>query len=141
MAFKTRVFDLTSADPIPWRLVVLGNERLPKTVYVRFRDISGDWDTQTYTDDIVLQIVVPQILSVTLAPPRRDFLGCKSAHAGSEGQGQPFGSQIHAGFEGKPRKKAKGRQVPQGAAGAGLRRLFVRVRDGAGNWSKWRGVA
>lgn len=137
---KTRVFDLTSADPIDWRLVVLGNERIPKIVYVRFHHGAGrgGWDVlSSYTDDIVLDTVIPQILAVSLegpaaslaATPRRVRVRAKDNKSGLAS------IQVSAG---KPKKKSKvvkfRKSVPAPRSG----RVFVRVRDGAGNWSKWR---
>lgn len=137
---KTREFDVT-ADPLPWRLVVLGSERLPKTVYVRFQSISGDWEPMTYTDDIVLDTVVPQIQSVTLTQTSASSLASARRTLRVKAKDNRSGVTSIQISKGKPRKKVRivkyRRALPAPASG----RIFVRVRDGAGNWSKWRGVA
>jgi hypothetical protein len=140
---KTRVFDLTSGDPLPWRLVVLGNERLPKTVYVRFHSPSrgAGWDQITYSDDIVLDTVVPQILSLTITQPGATSLASSRRTLRVKAKDNRSGVQSIQISKGKPRKKAKVVKYRKAVAAPGSGRLFVRVRDGAGNWSKWRGVA
>lgn len=140
---KTRVFDLTSGDPIPWRLVVLGNERLPKTVYVRFHSPSrgAGWDQITYSDDIVLDTVVPQILSLTITQPGATSLASGRRTLRVKAKDNRSGVKSIQISKGKPRKKAKVVKYRKAVAAPGSGRLFVRVRDGAGNWSKWRGVA
>jgi DNA-binding beta-propeller fold protein YncE len=49
---------------IPWTLTSAANERLPRTVYVRFLG-SGN-DAQTFTDDIILDTHAPVIKEATL---------------------------------------------------------------------------
>jgi hypothetical protein len=136
---RTRVFDLTSGDPLSWRLVVLGNERLPKTVYIRFHRAFGEWDDQTFTDDIVLDTVVPQIFSLSFAPPG-DLLAVRRA-VRVRAKDNRSGIKAVQVSKGKPRKKTKVQKFRRTLAAPGSGRVFVRVRDGAGNWSKWREVA
>jgi hypothetical protein len=138
---KTRVFALTNGDPIPWRLVVLGNERLPKTVYVRFHSPSrgGGWQTETFTDDIVLDTVVPQILSLSFAPPGELTSARRAVRVRAKDNRSGIKSVQLS--KGKPRKKAKVLKFRRTLPAPGSGRVFVRVRDGAGNWSKWRDVA
>ncbi|MCU0298184.1 MAG: hypothetical protein MUF33_06655, partial [Candidatus Nanopelagicales bacterium] len=102
---RTRVFDLTSGDPLSWRLVVLGNERLPKTVYIRFHRAFGEWDDQTFTDDIVLDTVVPQIFSLSFAPPG-DLLAVRRA-VRVRAKDNRSGIKAVQVSKGKPRKKTK----------------------------------
>ncbi len=140
---KTRVFDLVNGEPIPWRLVVLGNERLPKTVYVRFHSPSagGGWQPETFTDDIVLDTVVPQILSVTLLAPGAASLAASRRSLRIKAKDNRSGVKSVQISSGKPRKKAKVVKYRKAVPAPGSGRLYVRVRDGAGNWSRWRGVA
>ena len=132
-----KAFDLTSADPISWRLVDLGNERLPKTVYVRFGSPWGGFETQTYTDDIILDTIKPQVLSAllsgsgaaSLASGRMVRIRAKDNRSGLAS------IQVSAG---KPKKKARVIKFRKAVAAPRSGRVFVRVRDGAGNWSAWR---
>lgn len=136
---KTKEFPLTSTDPIPWKLVDLGNERLPKTVYVKFR-IAGTptfWQPVTYTDDIILDTVKPQVLSATLSGSAAAALaGPRMVRVKAKDNKSGLASiQVSAG---KPKKSAKVLRFRKAVPAPKSGRVFVRVRDGAGNWSPWR---
>ncbi|MEI2644105.1 MAG: hypothetical protein V9G10_17850 [Candidatus Nanopelagicales bacterium] len=135
---RTRTFPITGTDPIDWRLVVLGNERLPKTVYVRFGMEGGGWEPVTYTDDIVLDTVQPQILSLSWATPTA--LSLSAAHRSLRVKAKDNRSGLKAMqiAKGKPRKQAKIIKYSRTTSVPASGRVFVRVRDGAGNWSKWQ---
>lgn len=122
------------AATIPWRLDSSGPERLPKTIYVRFS--GGSSGPETYQDDIILDETAPAIRFAALT---------------AGGRGQP---RLHL----KARDNASGVAFVQltGRGGrparwrrfAGLirlrgpvRGLHVRVRDNAGNRSRWHRVA
>jgi DNA-binding beta-propeller fold protein YncE len=108
-----------------WTLATSGPERLPKTVYVRSR-ITGD-DFQVTSDDIVLDQRPPEIVSAaqsgrTLRIRARDGLsGLKQMQVtrdrGKPGRWRAFQSRLTVA-------KSK-------------RRVYVRVRDAAGNRSHW----
>jgi hypothetical protein len=134
---QTEKSDLVTSDqPVPWTLATLGPERLPKTVYVRF-GLFDLFSSQTFTDDIVLDTVKPVVVSASiggsgaavLAGPRMVRVRAKDNKSGLAAL------QVSAG---KPRKGAKvltfRKAVPAPKSG----RVFVRVRDGAGNWSSWK---
>lgn len=133
---KTRVFDLRTADPQPWTLVDLGNERLPKTVYVKFHEVTGGWQPITYTDDIILDTVKPKVLSATLSGSATTALaGPRMVQVKAKDNKSGLASiQVSAG---KPRKKAKMLKFRTAVPAPKSGRVFVRVRDGAGNWSAW----
>lgn len=138
---KTRVFDLVNGEPIPWRLVVLGNERLPKTVYVRFHSPSagGGWQPETFTDDIVLDTVVPQILSVTLLAPGAASLAASRRSLRIKAERQPLGQVVEIS-SGKPRKKAKvvsDRKAVPAPDPAGSREGVMVLATGLGG-GEWR---
>lgn len=138
---RTRTIPITGTDPIEWRLVVLGNERLPKTVYVRFGTEGGGWEPVTYTDDIVLDTVHPQILSLSWATPTA--LSLSTAHRSLHVRAKDNRSGLKAMQVANkaPRKRAKIVKYRRTTSVPAAGRVFVRVRDGAGNWSKWRGVS
>lgn len=133
---KSKEFVLTSAAKAPWTLVQLGNERLPRQVYVKFHQAGGSWLKQTYSDDIVLDTVKPTIQSATMsgsgstsvARSKRSALRvrAKDNRSGVEA--------IQTGVGGKRSRVVPFRKrisVPSGTN-------RVRVQDGAGNWSKWK---
>jgi hypothetical protein len=108
-------------------------------VYIRFHRAFGEWDDQTFTDDIVLDTVVPQIFSLSFAPPG-DLLAVRRA-VRVRAKDNRSGIKAVQVSKGKPRKKTKVQKFRRTLAAPGSGRVFVRVRDGAGNWSKWREVA
>lgn len=138
-ASRTTIIDLTTDATIPWKLVVLGSERLPKTVYVRFHHaLDGQWEQSGYSDDIVLDTVVPQIVMASLS-------GASSASVSGAGRllrvkakDNKSGLASIQVSAGKPKKRAKIMKFRKAVPAPKSGRVFVRVRDGAGNWSKWR---
>jgi Tol biopolymer transport system component len=138
---------------IPWRLDVLGPERLPKTVYVRF--FRGN-QFQDFSDDIVLDTAEPTILSAQVARSSRSRRGARSAGNGPDGVQltiQENASGIAAALFAATRDSlGSPTPVDTGPQLAGTIRVrvrlprrrrstvYVRVRDGAGNVSRPRKV-
>lgn len=130
---------------IRWRLAESGRERLPKTVYLRFGN-----DTQTFTDDIILDQTNPTVASATLTRPRatssaavvataasrsRTFgvrVGAKDATSGVAKVQFAVRSKRHPSTLRKFKRisRYKGARAPK----------YVRVRDRAGNYSRWRSI-
>jgi hypothetical protein len=110
---------------LPWTLASSGPERLPKTVYVRVYG-PGDWGV--ITDDIVLDERPPSIASVARRGARlrvkaRDNLsGVRSIQLARN-----------------PKRRGNWRRFTSKPA-AGREMRWVRVRDGAGNPSRWRRI-
>ena len=126
-----------------WRLASTGPERMPKTVYVRFR--SGPFVSETYTDDIVLDETAPQVSSARLAG------GDSPAVAMASGARRRYTLSTRArdNVSGIIRMQVTSdRRRPGGARRFARRRvvvarttrLWVRVIDRAGNRSRWRAV-
>jgi hypothetical protein len=136
-------------DPSPkmhWRLASSGSERLPKTVYVRF--LSGPFVTDSYSDDIILDETRPLVLAASAraasassirgveARSRLRRLVQVSARDNASGVA---GMQISVGRRDKAlrfRRYSRNTVVVRGTG-----KIWVRVRDGAGNVSPWREVA
>ena len=135
---------------VRWRLRSSGPERLPKTVYVRFR--GGEAGRETYTDDIILDETRPLVTSARLVTPRAS----QAAAAGRKGRRSRVQLKASDNAAGVVRYQlAKNRRNPQRpkriaarkrrvvktiAVRSSTRRLHVRVQDAAGNWSKWRSI-
>jgi hypothetical protein len=119
------------AAEIPWHLSSSGPERLPKTIYVRFGD-SFWMDPQTYQDDIILDQTAPTIPAATLVLPHRGpdrlRLTARDNVSGVSSVQLRKGNQRPSEW----RNFASSIKLPHGARG-----LRVRVRDRAGNDSKW----
>ena len=126
--------------PIPWRLSRGGPERMPRTVYVRFR--SGPFVSDPYSDDIVLDALPPTIAAARLAGAGgnggmaasagvRYILRTSARDSGSGVDGlQVTGDRRRPG---RPRR-FRSSVVVRTRAG----RVWVRVLDRAGNPSRWR---
>lgn len=130
----------------PWRLQSSGPERLPKTVYLRFGYFSGEPNPRVEdinrTDDIILDETIPKVESVAL-------LGSEGSQAKAT-KGQPaYKLKIKAkdktsgvkkmqitSKKSKPGKWKGFKKQPKFSTSG--HKIFVRVRDGAGNPSKWK---
>ena len=128
-----------------WTLDSSGSERLPKTVYVRFANPTTA-SAQTFTDDIILDQTPPTISQATLlgegtgssaaavAAAKRKFTVRLRArdNASGVGKAQVARRKKRPGRLRKFRKRltVKSARAPR----------FVRVRDKAGNFSKWRHI-
>lgn len=125
---------------VPWKLASSGPERLPKTVYVRFK--GGESGPETYTDDIILDERAPVVEQARIR-------GGHSKLAGSRARKTTYRLRI------KARDKLSGVRKMQITSNkrhprswkrfdsrAKLRtarhKVFVRVRDGAKNKSHWQ---
>jgi hypothetical protein len=127
---------LPLAASVPWTLDSSGNERLPKTVYARF-----DGSSATFQDDIILDQVDPAVQSADVVGPSavdgvaakasaRRYVVRTKARDGNSGVAQ----MQFARTKGHPRplahyeRRTRVRSAP----------LFVRVRDRAHNFSRWK---
>jgi PKD repeat protein len=142
---------LALASQLPWTLEQTGPERLPKTVYVRF--LGAGIDTQNFTDDIILDQTPPTLESALL-------LGGAGAEAASLARAGRHTYKIKVDAHDKlvgvcavdaSARKSGGTVVTvKSCRGKGILRLaktvtvkasarphYVRVRNSAGDWSRW----
>lgn len=119
----TKSVSFPIGEPQTWRLDTSGSERVPKRIHARF-DAAKD---QTFSDDIVLDRTPPR---VTVARRRAGRLRLRA---------RDNSSGVAAMQLAADRRRPRG-WVPMGAARARTsgRELWVRVRDAAGNRSRWR---
>ena len=111
------------AEHVAWTLDSSGSERLPRTIYVRF---TGNDARETYQDDIILDETAPALLSARIARGKlrlraRDNVSGVSA------------MQITSN-----RRKSGAPQRYRRVTRVHKRSVYVRVLDGAGNWSRWK---
>jgi hypothetical protein len=114
---------------IPWTLESDGAERLPQTIYARFA--GGESGLETYQDDIILDTRPPAVLSARLASPRTVKL---RAQDGISGLARVQAGDGHHRTAALPFKRTL-------RVRKGYHPTKVRVRDRAGNWSRWHKVA
>jgi len=115
---------------VPWTLDSSGIERLPRTIYARFTGADGA--RETYQDDIVLDQTAPQLLRATRVGRRRLRLRARDNVSG-------VARMQLATNRRRPGATRRYRRVT--TLRATSRPVFVRVRDRAGNWSRWKRAA
>ena len=128
---------LDVAPVVPWRLQESGSERLPKTVYVRYRGAPGP--TQSYTDDIILDQTQPLITSALLPAAPASVAGkAKLRVAARDNSSGVAAFQLARSKGGKKiTVKVKRRRRVERTVRVSGTRWFVRAKDAAGNKSKW----
>lgn len=113
---------------LPWTLET-DAERLPQTIYARF--VGGASGPETYQDDIILDTAPPSVMSARLASSRTIKLRAQDRVSGL--------SKVQAG-DGRRHTPAwpfsRTLRVRKG-----MHPTHVRVRDRAGNWSRWHKLA
>jgi hypothetical protein len=113
---------------IPWTLESDGAERLPQTIYARF--VGGESGLETYQDDIILDTRPPAVLSARLAS-RTLKLRAQDSVSGLARMQAGDGRHRTAALPYKRTLRVR----------KGYHPTKVRVRDRAGNWSRWHKVA
>ena len=130
---------------IPWKLSESGSERLPKTVYVRFGSSS-----QTFTDDIILDQTKPTVTSATVSRVRLATSAAVAAAAASKRRTYRVRIRAKDATSGVAKVQFAVRSKRHPSAPRKFKRIsrytgaraprYVRVRDRAGNYSRWRSI-
>ena len=121
---------------VGWTLDSSGPERLPKTLYVRFE--GGESGRETYQDDIILDDTPPQVTAAVVlsSPNGTASTAARSVRIRIKAKDRTSGVRLIQ----LARKKStpnKARRFRRTIRASGHPR-YVRVRDRAGNLSKWR---
>jgi subtilisin family serine protease len=134
---------LPVATRVTWKLDLSGPERRPKTVYARFKDGAGT-PQPTLRDDIVLDRTAPRVRSATAAPSRgargpggrssRSYVVVLAARDATSGVRRL--QFAHTKRRPTPLTRYRARTQVR----LSYRPRFVRVRDGAGNFSSWKAL-
>jgi hypothetical protein len=134
---------------LPWTIRSSGSEKLARTIYVRFRgDAIGNAQverpdpTKTFQDDIILDQTDPSVISaaisgssaVSAAAAKRSYMIRLRASDRTSGVAR---AQL-ATTKTKPLAPTAFRT--RLSATSVSRPRWVRVRDHAGNWSRWRAI-
>ena len=126
------------AEQIKWKLDSSGPERLPKTIYVRFT--GGGSVSETFQDDIILDETAPRVLAATVtaaAASGRVATASKTRRLRIRARDNASGVG-HMQVTKSKRRPGKVRRFKARIAVPASGPVFVRVRDRARNWSKWR---
>lgn len=121
-------------DPSPrmrWQLASTGSERLPKTVYVRF--LAGPFVTDSYSDDIVLDETRPAVTAAVVRASGARRIVRVRARDNASGVAA---IQVCVGARASRDRFRQWVGGPLVVARSGT--IWIRVRDGAGNVSRWR---
>jgi hypothetical protein len=116
-------------DTYSWTLASSGGERLPKTVYVRF--VGAGNDSQTFTDDIILDQRPPLTTSAAL---NQSTLRVKATDQGTGVQKVEYAKNKLGKHLVSRDYKRKIKVAKPGKA------RFARAVDGAGNRSAWKKI-
>jgi hypothetical protein len=124
------------ANNVPWRLDSSGPERLPKTIYARFTP-----DGATYQDDIILDetppaLVLAEITSFELVAARAHGKLTFHLHLRARDRTAGVSRMQITTNRARPGKGHRYRSHVKFRARSS--QIFVRVRDRAGNWSRWK---
>jgi hypothetical protein len=135
--FKSGV-SFAVAETIPWKLDSSGPERLPKTIYVRF--VGGSQTSETYQDDIILDQTPPKVTEAQLSGAQPKPAGASKVKTvtlrlKAKDNVSGVGAAQVTKNKKKPGKLLKYKKTLKVAP---AKKLYVRVRDRAGNFSAWR---
>lgn len=151
---KSTTFDLVDASSvINWELVATKDERLPKTVYVKFLT-KTQTQSSPYTDDIILDTTIPVLSNVSAeantAPASAVTVAAVKKPTGAKIVVKATDANSGVGtIEIKSKKNGKTTTViynkPTAASQTVLvkttaKTLYVRVLDRAANASPWKTV-
>ncbi|MFM2184808.1 MAG: hypothetical protein RIS55_456 [Actinomycetota bacterium] len=153
---QTKVFPYKN-NTVSWMLRSNPGEKTPRKIYVKYRAFSelnngspGKWHLETFSDDIILDMAAPVISQANLrTSTAKAYLELDSKYKGSRktvqlsitgkddrsGVGHVQVSPV-AGLTGAVTYKYKKLNTLSVAKAA--KRVFVRLKDNAGNWAKWR---
>jgi hypothetical protein len=126
---------------VAWRLDSSGPERLPKTIYVRF--FNGPFPSETFQDDIILDETPPKVESARVTPAGA-AAGAVRAAMRKTWKLRVKATDSNSGvarIQATADKRKPGRLLHYKrklTVRAVKRPRWVRARDRAGNYSRWR---
>jgi hypothetical protein len=132
------------ASSIKWKLDSSGPERLPKTIYVRF--FTGPFASETFQDDIILDETPPKVDQASVAPVAAAAPATASA---AKAKLKKWKLKVKAtdSNSGVAKIQATSNKRKPGKLLTYKRKLtvksakrprWIRARDRAGNYSRWR---
>jgi outer membrane protein assembly factor BamB len=136
---------------LPWELDDRVSGKLTKVVYVRLVGPGID-SSQTYSDDIILDTISPQLIFATASSSRslaasstRFSVSTKAVSVVIKSKAKDDRSGVSkiqisgVSVKGSSTKSyAKSVKYEVASAKKSPARIQIRVQDGAGNWSKWK---
>ena len=145
-------------NTVAWTLNATRDERMVKTIYVKYRFVNpytGQLETtwsRTLTDDIILDTTVPLIKSASAIDSKVSTSSKLSLASANISNSVTFALKASDNKSGVSKVQYSTTRSTTGAItrsysksfkatiGADVSKLYVRVKDKAGNWSAWRTV-
>jgi hypothetical protein len=130
------------AKSIKWKLDSSGPERLPKQIYVRF--LAGTIPSETFQDDIILDETPPTVQQAVVTPAAGSSQAAARAAAKPKWKLRVKAKDSNSGvarIQVTANKKRPGkllRYKRRLTVKSAQRPKWVRARDRAGNYSRWR---
>lgn len=130
------------ARTVRWKLDSSGPERLPKQIYVRF--LAGTIPSETFQDDIILDETPPVVQQAVVAPAAGSDVTIRAAAAKAKWKVRVKAKDSNSGVSriqvtANKKKPAKLLRYKRKLTVKSAKRpKWVRARDRAGNFSKWR---
>jgi hypothetical protein len=128
------------AEQTLWKLDSSGPERLPKTVYVRFT--AGQQVSETYTDDIILDQTPPKVLAAVIAPAAAASRAARATRSKLVTLTIKAADNVsgvgRVQVTSNKRKPGRLLRYKRSLKVKPAKKLYVRARDKAGNFSPWR---
>ncbi len=156
---QTQIFDVVN-NTVDWTLKASTPLQMSRKVYVRYRvyDYTNDgalgaWQKTTYSDDIILDTTAPVITKASITNVSRgsyrllDRVGLalrKLKRVQLSARDDKTGvSEYQISTSAKPTEAVSAGfgQATVVAVSKSRKTVFVRAKDGAGNWSAWKSVA
>lgn len=123
-------------NTVPWKLSSSGS-KVTKVVYIKYRYSDNEGWSTTFSDDIVIDNIAPELISVNAVKAGNKLkfsLKAKDNKSGvSKVQYSNKNSDSKAVINNYSKKMTVSLKPKSGY-------VYIRVKDKAGNWSKWKKV-
>jgi hypothetical protein len=148
-----------SKNTIPWTLNATRDERMVKTIYVKYKlvnrytgTLESTW-SQTISDDIILDTIKPIIKTVSAADQSVSAQGVSSLRSAVKLQSVKVNLSASDNKSGVGKLQYSTKKSATGAVtktyskafsaslNPKISTLYLRVQDNAGNWSTWKTIS
>jgi hypothetical protein len=148
-----------SKNTIPWTLNATRDERMVKTIYVKYKlvdrytgSLSSTW-SQTLSDDIILDTTIPIVETASAADQSVSAQGLTSLRSVVKLQSVKINLSASDNKSGVDKLQYSTKKSATGAVtrtysksfsaslNPNISTIYLRVKDKAGNWSAWKTIA
>jgi hypothetical protein len=148
-----------SKNTIPWKLNATRDERMVKTIYVKYKllnpvtgALASTW-SQTISDDIILDTTIPIVETASAADQSVSAQGLTSLRSVVKLQSVKINLSASDNKSGVDKLQYSTKKSATGAVtrtysksfsaslNPNISTIYLRVKDKAGNWSAWKTIA